>query len=154
MTERSATHATFTIERRYEATPQRVFAAWATPEARARWFVGPEGWQQIERSLDFRIGGKERLRGRFPSGLVTEFNGHYLDIVPEKRIILAYDVYLDAKRISLSLATVEFLAVGAGALMVFTEQAAFLDGFSDPGGRGREQGTRSHFDRLEAVLRG
>ena len=31
MTERSVTHATFVIERTYDATPARVFAAWADP---------------------------------------------------------------------------------------------------------------------------
>ncbi|WP_255662547.1 hypothetical protein [Myxococcus sp. RHSTA-1-4] len=38
MTERSATHATFTIERTYAASPARVFAAWSRLEAKARWF--------------------------------------------------------------------------------------------------------------------
>ena len=32
MSERSSQHATFTIERTYGATPERVFAAWADPE--------------------------------------------------------------------------------------------------------------------------
>ena len=49
-----------------------------------------------------------------------------------------------------SLATVEFRAKGAGTLMKFTEQAAFLDDFDDGGGR--ERGTRALFDNLEAAL--
>jgi uncharacterized protein YndB with AHSA1/START domain len=47
MTNRSVTHATFVIERTYEATPARVFAAWADPKAKARWFVGPDAWQKV-----------------------------------------------------------------------------------------------------------
>ena len=35
MTERSTQHATFVIERVYEATPARVFHAWADPKAKA-----------------------------------------------------------------------------------------------------------------------
>lgn len=39
MTNRSVLHATFTLERTYPATPARVFAAWADPAAKARWFA-------------------------------------------------------------------------------------------------------------------
>ncbi len=46
MTERSVTHATFVVERSYEASPARVFAAWADPAAQARWFAGPDGYYQ------------------------------------------------------------------------------------------------------------
>ena len=38
MTTRSATHGSFTIERTYPAAPSRVFAAFASLEAKARWF--------------------------------------------------------------------------------------------------------------------
>jgi uncharacterized protein YndB with AHSA1/START domain len=34
--ERSVTHATFAVERTYDASPARVFAAWAEPERKAR----------------------------------------------------------------------------------------------------------------------
>ena len=36
----TVTHATFTLERVYPAPPQRVFAAWSDPAAKARWFAG------------------------------------------------------------------------------------------------------------------
>ncbi len=42
MTERSVTHATFVVERLYDASPARVFAAWADPAAKRRWFTGPD----------------------------------------------------------------------------------------------------------------
>ncbi len=44
---RSVHHATFVIERILDATPARVFAAWADPVAKARWFVGPEEWVEL-----------------------------------------------------------------------------------------------------------
>ena len=43
MSQRSATHATFVIERTYDASPARVFAAWADRSAKGRWFGPPEG---------------------------------------------------------------------------------------------------------------
>jgi uncharacterized protein YndB with AHSA1/START domain len=36
MTDHAVLHSTFSIERRYQATPTRVFAAWADPAAKAR----------------------------------------------------------------------------------------------------------------------
>jgi hypothetical protein len=41
VTERSVTHDTFVVERSYPASPARVFAAWADPAAKARWFASP-----------------------------------------------------------------------------------------------------------------
>ncbi len=56
MTERSVTHATFVVERIYDASPARVFAAWADPEVKTRWFGNPdEGTSEYD--LDFRVGG-------------------------------------------------------------------------------------------------
>ena len=39
MGDRSAKHATFTIDRVYDAAPSRVFAAFADPEAKSQWFA-------------------------------------------------------------------------------------------------------------------
>jgi hypothetical protein len=38
-----------------------------------------------------------------------------------------------------------------GTRLTFTEQAVFLDGFVDGGGR--ERGTRAHLERLDATLK-
>jgi uncharacterized protein YndB with AHSA1/START domain len=48
MTERSVTHATFVIERTYDASPSRVFAAFADPAIHDRWFVKSDGWPIAE----------------------------------------------------------------------------------------------------------
>ena len=63
----SVTHATFVVERTYDAAPSRVFAAWSEPEAKARWFGGSDG----EFELDFRVGGREFSRGGPPDGPPT-----------------------------------------------------------------------------------
>lgn len=151
MIERSVTHATFVIERTYPASPARVYAAWADPKAKARWFACHEEWGPFEHELDFRVGGRETNRGGPKGGPVHVFDGRYQDIVPNERIIYAYDMHLDDKRISVSLATVEFRPEGKGTRLIFTEQGAFLDGWDNAAQR--EHGTNELLDALGAELR-
>lgn len=150
MTQRFVTHTTFVIERNYPAAPARVFAAFADPKIKARWFAGPDDWGSSAFELDFRVGGREVNSGGPKGGPVYSFNALYQDIVPDERIVFSYDMHLDQTRISVSLTTVEFRAEGAGTRLTFTEQGAFLDGHDDPAGR--EHGTRELLDALGAML--
>jgi uncharacterized protein YndB with AHSA1/START domain len=137
MSGRSVEHATFVVERKYEASPERAFAAWADPEAKARWYVDSDA--QLE--LDFRVGGRERSRGAAPDGSVYSYEALFQDIVPAERIVYTYDMLLHGTRISVSLATVEFTPEGDGdTRLVFTEQGAFLDGHESPARRAEGMG--------------
>jgi uncharacterized protein YndB with AHSA1/START domain len=151
MTKRSATHATFVIERRLAAAPARVFAAFADPRQKAKWFVGPEGWEKSDFKSDFRVGGKESVSGGPPSGPVHYYNALYWDIVENERLVLGYEMHIDETRISASLGTTEIRANGAGSTLVYTEQGIFLDGYDDGGSR--ERGTQDLFDQLDAYLK-
>jgi uncharacterized protein YndB with AHSA1/START domain len=146
MAQRSVTHATFVIERIYDAAPRRVFAAWSDPAAKRRWFVGPSDWEDTGYSLDFRVGGREHSSGGPKGGPIHSYDAIYQDIVPNERIIISYDMHLDGNHISVSLATVELKPSGKGTRLTFTEQGAFLDGYDDSGSR--ERGTK---DLLEAL---
>jgi uncharacterized protein YndB with AHSA1/START domain len=146
----SAQHATFVIERNFAASPAQVFAAWASEQAKARWFAGSEAWKEDSRSFDFRVGGREHLRGTWRDGHVSDFEARYHDIVPNQRIVYSYGMHIDDARISVSLSTVEFKAADTGTRMLYTEQAVFLDGYDDAGSR--ERGTRALFDKLDDAL--
>jgi uncharacterized protein YndB with AHSA1/START domain len=136
MSGRSVEHATFVVERKYEVSPERAFAAWADPEAKARWYVDSNA--QLE--LDFRVGG--RSQGTAPDGRPYSYEALYQDIVPGRRIVYTYEMVLEETRISVSLATVEFKPVGDnGTRLVFTEQGAFLDGHESPARRAEGMGS-------------
>ena len=149
MTERSATHATFVVERTYATSPARVFAAWADANVKRRWFGGDQPPSQFE--LDFRVGGREINRGVGPDGRTYTYEARYQDIVPDQRIIYTYDMHLDDKRISVSLATIELKPSGTGTRLIFTEQGVFLDGYDNSADR--EHGTVGLLDNLDTALR-
>jgi uncharacterized protein YndB with AHSA1/START domain len=149
MSERSVHHETFVVERTYAASPARVFAAWADPETKARWFGGSDE-ANGEYELDFRIGGRELSRGGAPDGEVYTYEARYHDIVPDERIVYVYDMHRDKTRISVSLTTVDLKVEDAGTRLIYTEQGAYLDGEDKP--EFRQQGTGSLLDALGAEL--
>lgn len=146
------THATFTIERTYDADPARVFRAFSDRGAKMRWFVGVVGWTTESYDLDFRTGGHERARGLAPNGMKYANDTFYHEIVPNERIVFAYAMDVDDKRISTSLGTITFEAGERGTRLRYTEQGAFLESVGPAGPDGREDGCRGWFDRLALEL--
>jgi uncharacterized protein YndB with AHSA1/START domain len=151
--ERSVQHATFVIEKRLRHPPAKVFRAFADEEAKKKWFGGPPEWDQGPRSFDFREGGVEIDVGGPPGGFVSAMSCIYNEIIPNERLVYTYEMKIDGRRISVSLATVEFRPDGAGTRLVLTEMGAYLDGAEgDMGVAGREEGTRWLLDKMEASL--
>jgi len=156
----SVVHSTFRIEREYPASPSRVFSAFANPATKRRWFAEGEGSEVQEFALDFRVGGREATRFRFRSNTAlagappagTEFRNDtvYQDIVPDRRIVLAYTMAVGDRRISASLATIEMVPEGDGTRLTFTEQGAFFEGSDGP--ELREKGWLALLDALGAEL--
>jgi uncharacterized protein YndB with AHSA1/START domain len=147
-------HDTFVIERTLDAAPARVFMAHANAKAKSAWFSGPPDWDVSPLQLDFRVGGKEYHKGGPKGGFVSEYNATYLDIVPNERIIIAYEMTLDGKKMSVSLATTEFISAGKGTKMIFTEQGTYLDEFAlKEHADGRREGSEEIFNALERALK-
>jgi uncharacterized protein YndB with AHSA1/START domain len=149
MSERSVQHATFVVERTYDASPSRVFAAWADRAAKARWFGADDESEDDEFELDFRVGGHERRRGSAGDSVYT-VEARYQDIVPDERIVYSYDMRFDEQRISVSLSTVVLAPAGDGTRLSYTEQGAFLDGLDTPDQR--EQGMGGLLEALGGYL--
>lgn len=152
MTNRSVTHASFTLERRYKATPARVYKALSDERTKQKWFNPPEAWGKDEHALDFRIGGVETSVGGPIGGPVHKFKAIYQDIVPNERIVYSYDMMLDDVRISVSVASFELTADGDHTVLKLTEMGAYLDGFGADGNDLRRDGTSGLLDQLGAHL--
>lgn len=114
MTAAAVSHASFTLERVYDAAPPRVFAAWADPAARLRW--GPPSADTVIDYLetDFRPGGRDLSRCGPRGKPVFEVEARYADIVPDARILFSEAVRQGECLLSLALVTVE-LRSGTGA---------------------------------------
>jgi uncharacterized protein YndB with AHSA1/START domain len=149
MTERSVTHGDFTVERAYDVPPARAFAAWADPEIKRRWFGTPEK-DNPAHIFEFKVGGREYNAGKMGEDDYS-YDVRYYDIVPDTRIVYAYDMHMNGKRISVSVAAVEFKAQGNGTLMTVTEHGAFLDGLDNVAQR--ESGTNWLMDQLGEELK-
>ncbi len=149
---RSVVHASFHLERTYDAPAARVWRALTDQEAKQKWFGGSPGrWELLERHMDVRVGGSERLKGRWEGGAVSTFDAVYHDVVPHERLIYSYVMHMDDKKISVSLATLQLQGDGARTRLTVTEQGAFLDGYDDAGSR--EHGTGFLLDALGASLK-
>ncbi|MGY3327095.1 uncharacterized protein YndB with AHSA1/START domain [Mesorhizobium sp. USDA 4775] len=130
--EHSVIHSTFTIERTYPQSPDRVFHAVA------------------EFSFDFRVGGGEVSRFSYGGGPEIRLDAQFQDIVPDQRIVFSYRMAIGPQPMSASLTTVELTQSGDGTRLTYTEQGAFFDGVDSA--KGREEGTRGLLEALAAEL--
>lgn len=141
-------HNSFTIERRYPTGAARLFRALSDPQKKRRWFAEGDGFVVDSYTLDFQVGGFERIRFRFGDGPPMTTDSVYLDIVPNERVVFAYAMTIDGAPLSSSLATMELVPTGSETLLRFTEHTAFVDG--NDGSVGRREGT---LDLLEALAK-
>lgn len=148
-------HSTFVIERSYPKPPERVFAAFADPAKKRRWYAESESHDVEKFEMEFRVGGSERTLYRLKEG--TPFpgatfsnEGSYQDIVPNRRIVTASAMTFGENRISVSLVTFEFLPTDKGTDLICTHQGAFFEGSDGP--ERREGGWRKLLDQLAKEL--
>jgi uncharacterized protein YndB with AHSA1/START domain len=156
MTDHSVIHDTFTIERSYPAAPSRVFAAFASAEAKDVWgdtgdLETAEGEAGITR-FEFRPGGRERFGFKW-QGTTYRYDARYYDIVPDQRIVYAYEMYANDARISVSVTTIEFAKTENGTALTYSEQGAYLDGIDGAQAPSlRQEGTTEMLDNLTGYL--
>lgn len=155
MSQQPVIPSTFVIERHYPHPVPRVFAAFADPELKRRWFAVGENHQVKEFALEFQVGGREKAVYRFNdgtpfSGVLLTNAGSYQDIVVNERVVTASTMSFGDKRISASLVTVEFVAADGGTDLVCTHQSVFFEGAEGP--ELRQEGWRKLLAQLETEL--
>src|SRR3569833_3846037 len=144
-------HSTFTVERTYPKSAEKIFRFFSDPAKKRSWYGGEdEGFEILKFEPNFQVEGVERWEYRFKGGFPIETDVSYKDIVPNQRLVFVYTMRFEGKRVSSSQVTIELLAAETGTTLLHTEQGAFFDGSEQPGGR--EFGTKAMLERLVNLL--
>lgn len=78
------------VERLFEASPERVFAAYTDPELIPRWW-GLRSTTTVVDQLDARPGGIWRFVERNEDGSETGFRGVYREVTPSERLAYTFE---------------------------------------------------------------
>ena len=147
-------HHSFTLQRSYPHSRERLYAALADPALKRRWYADKTMETELF-EMDFRVGGSERQRyvlrpdSPFP-GVVLESVGRFEDIVEGERIVVSTSMSFADRRISTSLLTFELYDEDGGCGLRFTHQAAFYEGADGP--EMRRGGWETMLDSLSQSL--
>ena len=136
------------VTRTFDAPARFVFEAWSKPELFKKWWV-PRSMGMTLRSceLDVRTGGKYRLVfGDDPANPIAFF-GKYLEVVPNKRIVLTNEENGEAG----SITTVTFEERDGKTLVVLSE-LYFTKEALDAAGTGAQEATYETFGQLDELL--
>ncbi len=148
------------MTRTFDATPDRVFAAWTDPDQFGQWF-GPVGMKTVQCDIDARVGGAWRLmgEGRQIPGTQSQgrvrptVSGKYLEVEPPGRLVFTWAWHekddFASPRGQESVVTVLFKPVGERTEMIFT-QAVLKDEQSLAAHR---RGWTESFDKLNDFVR-
>lgn len=115
----SATH-TIELRRVLRAPPERIYRAFTTPEAMAKW-LPPHGFVGQVHQMDARVGGQWRMSFiNLGTGGAHSFGGTYLELEPHSRIRYT-SVFDDANLPGEMITTVTLAPVFCGTSLVATQ---------------------------------
>jgi uncharacterized protein YndB with AHSA1/START domain len=133
-----------TMTRRFDASPERLFAAWTDPNLAARWlFTGPTS-EAHSANLDVRVGGAWVIEDR-RDGVDYKALGEYLEVDRPRRLSFTFGMPQFSP--AFNKVTVEIAADGAGSVMTLIQEGLPAD-YIEP----TRQGWDEMFDALAERL--
>ena len=138
----AAVKPSLTVKRRFNAAPDKVFAAWTDPEKVKRW-MGPGEVKVLSAESDLRSGGRYRWLMQAPDGEQHDVSGVYREVIANEKLVFTWAWKSTPERESL--VTVTFKPDGAGTLMTLMHEQFF-----DEDARDRHQyGWNGAMEKLE-----
>lgn len=128
------------LARRFDAAPERVFAAWLDPGAVRQWLFATSSGHPVE--IDARVGGSCVIPNRWGG---VEVVIAYLEITPPRRLV--FDLTLPYFSPDSDRLTVEIAPAGAGCVLTLIHEGPPPDDQSPI-----ERGWAGMFDDLAATL--
>ena len=107
---------TLVVRRTIRATPERLYAAWTTPEELKSWW-GPAGVTCIDADIEFRVGGQIRIGNQLPDGTVMWIVGKFEVLEPPRKLVYSWRIDSDPVEAN-ERVTVSFEPRGTGATEV------------------------------------
>lgn len=141
------TRPSLTINRRLNASPEKVFAAWTDPEKLIQWFGPTETIPgSVKADMDVRVGGAYRISFRTEDGEYHQVGGTYREIVPDRRLVFSWAWHSTPERESV--VTVSLRPDGAATLLSLHHAQFFDQAARD----GHEHGWTGTMDKLERLF--
>lgn len=141
---------TITITREFDATPDRVFRAWADPELVAQW-LGPRSVDMKIDTWDCRTGGSYRYSAIRDGEVIAGFYGSFHEARPGERLVqtFTYDGFPDG----VSLETMTFEALDGGRCrLVSLSVVDSMEGQAAIMSSGMEVGINEGYEKLDEIL--
>jgi uncharacterized protein YndB with AHSA1/START domain len=134
-----------TIERKFDAPRELVFAAWTDPAQFGSWF-GTAETTVTDVQMDLRVGGAWSARMVLGEGNEIPWHGTYTEIDPPGRLAMTLS---DRPGEEFEPVTIDLVEVDGSTLMTFKQYGDHMD---DAGYAAAEKGWQAFFDDLAAGL--
>jgi len=137
------------LQRRFRASPERIFNAWTQQTALREWWC-PPGWTAGEIEIDLCVGGTYRI-AMSRSGTVgagVSVSGRFVEIQPPNRLVYTWQWEGAFTAMPETLVTLELQGSSNETLLTIRH-----DGFGESGSRQQHRsGWMSACDRLDRSL--
>ncbi|CAG4916768.1 SRPBCC family protein [Paraburkholderia gardini] len=117
------TRPSLTIQRRINASPEKVWRAWTDPAQIAMWWT-PMGNKVTHAEMDVRVGGRFHVIMHAPDGGTNDVSGEYREIVPGTKLVFTWAWITTPERESL--VTIVLRRDGDATLLTLTHEQ-FVD---------------------------
>ena len=137
---------TLRVERRFAASPERLFQAWTTADGLSHWSA--PGEMTARATVDLRVGGRYHISMAAPDGKVHDVTGVYREIDAPKKLVYTW-CWETMAGFPETVVTVEFRARTDGG----TDLILLHEGLPDENSRERHaHGWGGSLDKLAALV--
>jgi uncharacterized protein YndB with AHSA1/START domain len=141
-----ATRPSLTFKRRFNAPPEKVYAAWTDPQKIVRWFGRADANREtFQADIDPRVGGRYRVSFSTDAEYY-EVGGVYREVLPNRRFVFSWAWHSTPERESQ--VTVSLEPDGDGTRLTVHHEQLFDQASRD----GHERGWTASLDKLEKIL--